>query len=553
MQKIIEKIGFLILIVAMLSFASFLTLEIASLDKVIYGVKINDQNIGGFKKSDLEVFVKDAIKNYGKITIKSENLKLSASLNELGIKADIDKTIDSLFSIGRERNIFMGMKHQMASLLFGRTASINLAINNETFDKYISENTAKLNTPAENANFSYEKDAVIVKPEKLGKVVDKKILLSSIITSVSSLKKTPVQISFKIDNPKISKKLLEEQKEKVENILKNAPYIISQDDSQKWEIDKSQIKDWLIPKISNNKVALSFDKTKIKNFLIQISPSINREPQDAVLTMKDGRATEFQLSKNGIELDVTSSALKIESEILKGNKKIILKVNETLPEIRTDTIENLGITSLLGKGESDFSGSIPSRIHNIKLGAEKLNGLLIKPGEEFSFVKSIGDINAKEGYKPAYVIKNGATIPEYGGGLCQVSTTTFRAAMWAGLKITERFPHSYPVSYYDPQGFDAAIYGPHPDLRFVNDTPNYMLIQSKIVGNKLYFEIYGTSDGRKVKIIGPEEYDKKPDGSLKAHLTREIYDKDGKLITKKTYYSNYKSQKLYPVKKNPLE
>lgn len=121
------------------------------------------------------------------------------------------------------------------------------------------------------------------------------------------------------------------------------------------------------------------------------------------------------------------------------------------------------------------------------------------------------------------------------------------------MKITERFPHSFPVVYYSPQGFDATIYPPHPDLRFINDTPGHLLIQTKVIENSLIFDFYGTDDERQVKLIGPIHYDIKPDGSMKAKLTQEVYDADGDLIREKTFYSNYKSPSLYPIERNPLE
>jgi len=161
-------------------------------------------------------------------------------------------------------------------------------------------------------------------------------------------------------------------------------------------------------------------------------------------------------------------------------------------------------------------------------------------------------VGPKEGYLPELVIKKGETIPEYGGGLCQVSSTAFRGAVQAGLEITERQNHAYPVRYYSPQGTDATIYPPHPDLRFKNNTPAYILIQTKIKGNKLYFEFYGSDDGRKVELIGPKTYDKKEDGSMKAVWTEKVSDKDGNPVLEKKFYSIYKSPALYPHK-NPLE
>jgi vancomycin resistance protein YoaR len=127
----------------------------------------------------------------------------------------------------------------------------------------------------------------------------------------------------------------------------------------------------------------------------------------------------------------------------------------------------------------------------------------------------------------------------------------FRAAVSAGLKITERYPHSFPVAFYNPQGFDATVYPPSVDLKFVNDTSANILIQTKIEGSNLTFEIYGTKD-REVKVTTPEEYDKKFDGSMKAKFTQEIWQ-DGELARSKTFYSVYKSPRLFPEIRNPLE
>ena len=153
---------------------------------------------------------------------------------------------------------------------------------------------------------------------------------------------------------------------------------------------------------------------------------------------------------------------------------------------------------------------------------------------------------------PELVIKHNKTVPEYGGGICQVSTTAFRAAVNSGLKIIERYPHAFPVKYYNPQGFDSTIYPPHPDLRFLNDTPKNILIQVKIEGTTLIFEFFGTADSREVKIKGPTILSASEDGSMKTILYQEIW-RDGKMERQDKFFSNYKSPALYPVEKNPLE
>ncbi len=207
---------------------------------------------------------------------------------------------------------------------------------------------------------------------------------------------------------------------------------------------------------------------------------------------------------------------------------------------------------MLARGESNFTGSPKNRTHNINVGSKKFNGILVKPGEEFSFNKLLGPVDASSGYLPELVIKKGTLVPEYGGGLCQVSTTLFRAAVLAGLPILERHPHALPVHYYNPQGFDATIYPGVSDLRFKNDTPGYILIQSEITGSQMNFEIYGTNDGRKVTLDGPNQYDIKPNGSLKAILTRTILYPDG-TEKKDVFQSSYKAPGSFPVVTNPLE
>ncbi len=198
--------------------------------------------------------------------------------------------------------------------------------------------------------------------------------------------------------------------------------------------------------------------------------------------------------------EVTSSPKK---EIIISVPIITLK-----PEVTNEEANNLGITEKIGEGTSHFAGSIANRIYNLTLAATRLNGILIKPGEVFSFNKALGDVSVFTGYKQAYVIQNGRTVLGDGGGVCQVSTTLFRAILNAGLPVVERNQHAYRVSYYEQDsgpGIDAAIYTPTLDLKFKNDTGNYILIQAYVNPDeyKLTFELYGTKDGREVFIGKP--------------------------------------------------
>jgi len=259
----------------------------------------------------------------------------------------------------------------------------------------------------------------------------------------------------------------------------------------------------------------TYSQNKLTAVLSPLAEKIEDKPSDALFTFENGRVTAFKPSVNGHEIDTTALNNQLLSKALtamssqKGIVIIIpLQIKTLEPKITTDKANNLGIKELIGVGNSLFFHSIPSRIHNVALGASRINGVLVAPGEVFSFNKALGDVSAFTGYQQAYIIQNGKTVLGDGGGICQVSTTFFRALLNAGLSIVERHAHAYRVSYYEedsPPGIDATIFVPSVDLKFKNDTGNYILIQSQIdLDNlSLAFYLYGTKDGRQVTMTKP--------------------------------------------------
>ncbi len=181
------------------------------------------------------------------------------------------------------------------------------------------------------------------------------------------------------------------------------------------------------------------------------------------------------------------------------------------PNVTTGEANGFGITEMLGTGISKYAGSPANRIKNIRNAVKKLNGILIKPDEEFSALKYTEPFTLDGGYLPELVIKGDRITPEIGGGLCQIGTTLFRMAMMSGMPITERRNHSLVVSYYNDlennlPGTDATIYDPAPDFKFKNDTGSYVLIQTEMDEKDgfLYFSLWGKSDGRKGSYTKPE-------------------------------------------------
>ncbi len=328
----------------------------------------------------------------------------------------------------------------------------------------------------------------------------------------------------------------------------------------------------------------------IDSLIDSLEKTVTRKPQDAAFVFDENSlaVTEFAPHRDGLTLDRAATkhqlrelvfdleATALEHKIaVKENasakkpepRTLSLPVTITQPETTLAKTNKLGIVERIGMGESNYEHSMPGRVFNVGLTAKKINNTIIKPGEEFSFNKTLGEVSSRTGFKPAYVIKSGQTVLGDGGGVCQVSTTLFRALLDGGLQITKRKPHSYRVSYYElnsQAGFDATVFAGDVDLRFKNDTDHHVLIHTQVDEPNLYLrvELYGTSDGRSTEISNYRTWDYRaplatqfiPDPSLppgkkvqvdwsqsglKTSFKHTIKNKDGSIRAENEYASNY--------------
>lgn len=283
----------------------------------------------------------------------------------------------------------------------------------------------------------------------------------------------------------------------------------------------------------------------IYNYIQTLAPQINQPDIEPVLRIQNNRVTEFTPPQDGETLNTYMSAWDALTALNSGAFSAALSVSQTQPQTQLSQTNNLGINQLIGEGVSSFKGSPNNRRHNIAAGITKFQGIILPQGATFSFDDDLGPVTATAGFLPELVIDDGNTLPELGGGLCQVSTTTFRAAMAAGLPITDRRNHAYAVEYYSPQGTDATIYPDSADLKFVNDTPGAIMIWPyEKDSNTLVFDFYGTNDGRQVTLEKPVVYDRQADGAMKATWTRLVTNAAGVTRTD-IFNSNYQPPALF--------
>lgn len=560
------KVFLLILII--LSFAYF-SYMVAYADKAYPNIFVAKERIGGLTQEEVRQKIIAKIKNQEPRTIKfiyqgEEILKIKPA--EIDLNYDVEKTISMIWAYGRRPSLWTSLKEPVILLFSPCYLPIQISYDQEKFNSKVQEITQKINVPMEAYSFYLEDGEIKEKEPKEGMAVLEKDLKNDFNQKVGNLEDA---IEIKVEKliPKVlgNEEQIKEAREKFSKIISSSIIFVFQD--QKFTAGIDEISKWVEffeREVAPNKYILDvkISEQKISRFLKTIAQKINKEPKDAKLTISDGRAVVFQAEEDGYKLDEVDALNKVSHAVFSDNRTINLKVEIIKPKIRTATINDLGIKELIGEGSSSFGGSPKNRIHNITIGASLFNGVLIPPGGIFSFNQVLGDVSPSRGFLPELVIKEDRLIPETGGGLCQVSTTMFRAALYSGLEILERTPHSFRVRYYEPPvGLDATVYNPKPDLKFKNDTPGYILIQTKIEGTKLTFQFYGTRDGRRVEIKGPYTSGYRapgppvyiddpslPAGQIKQiekavpGLTATIYwtvYKEGKILHQKTFISKY--------------
>lgn len=447
------------------------------------------------------------------LVLTSERGEMAVTLTALGVEPDWNKLDKQLKNFMEESGPF----EKLSTYFLGNTVEVPLTLNENTLNATLA--LSGFEQGEKNASFIYENEVLGITPQQLGYGIEKEPLRSFLEESLSApnLDDTFV-LTLRTKEPEVTDQELELLTPVVSTLQ---PLIVTLKDEygNTWELSITDFAPWIVPawdsEVPPSTLPWKLDETAFISYAETVlAPELEEDPQSVVITENTDGSYSFEGSARfGKELDKTALGQSLTEILMSGQatEPLALPITEVEPVITVpDSLKARGITDLVGVGYSDFSGSPSNRIHNINTGIAFYNGVFVEQGAEFSFMEHMPEVDASNGFLPELVIKGDDTIPEYGGGLCQVSSTMFRAVLYSGLPITARKNHSYAVAYYARPfgyGLDATVYDPAPDLKFINDTPGDILVQAYTEGSSAYYVFYGTNDGRTVTMEGPYSYD----------------------------------------------
>lgn len=485
------------------------------------GVTVNSLDVGGRTEEEAKRLLRERV---AAMEISYVAKDARATLAPAGSRNDgrfaefsVDAAVAHALSVGRGPGTISSLAERVRARFFGASVPLPYAIDKEAFRKALEHRLSTKTRPALNARLvvrnSSEGPRVTFEKEQTGIEIDYSVAVRETERRLTALAEEPVTVPIREVQPALTTKDIEPLAAGVASALAKAPLTLEVK-GQTWTVSRDLLADWLGAVQSGaepGSARLGIDQEKAGKFLSSRGSSLATEPKNAAFEMTDGKVTLFEPGIHGEALDVPGSITAIETAVFGADVgtglPIQLAITSVRPEIDTADVNPYGIREIIGVGATNFMGSPKNRRHNIAVGAKAVDGTLVPPGEEFSLLKTLGRIDGTTGYLQELVIKENKTKPEFGGGLCQIGSTTFRAALASGLVITERRNHSYRVPYYERDGEgnnigpgkDATIYDPAPDFRFLNDTGHHILIKTLITGNKLEFFFWGVKDGRKAE------------------------------------------------------
>lgn len=505
---------------------AFFAFNLIYQERILPHTYIGGYNFGGLNHAEAEVLLSEII-------AKSENAQLNyswtdksypISLKDLKVdySAEKDHTVDTLLGVGRYGSVGRVIKENLRSIFLKNEVQAGFNFEKDILNDYLLKIAKDIDRDEKDATIEIQNRHPVVVQEEIGQKFDfifNRDITLRYIGNFSFAANMPFAINRIL--PKISSETAKRAIPETEALLSrqltmtgaNKTFQIQPDDIAgmiEFVASLNQKNPLTQPKniVSAYVLLPEISQAKVDDLVSRIAGEVYQEPKDPKFQVSGGRVAAFQIGQTGYELEKEKAISQIIEALKKDQKVLELPVKVTESAFSSDDPAKLGLNDLISEGKTSWRGSPSNRIHNLTLGAEKISGTIVKPGEEFSTIKAIAPIDANAGFLPELVIKNSTEVkPEVGGGLCQVSTTLFRAVLNAGLKITARSPHSFRVSYYEPPvGMDATIYDPAPDFRFVNNMSTPIFIWAIAGNNSLIFQIYGTKDDRKIEVSEPSLY-----------------------------------------------
>lgn len=420
-------------------FSTIFALFTAMNSNIIANIKINNIEVSGLNRNEAEIKFETIINQImeDEITLKHKDNKKTFTLKNMELETNINDKIYEACMIGRKDNIIANNYKILSVLKNGENLELDFKFNEEIMQSILS-----------NLDEEWE-----------GKFIDNSYYIEG-----ENLKIVKGKTGIILDEDGLRKAIEQGIRDKIEG---------------------KNVKEIEIPTLTKNPEAIDVEK---------IEKEVYKEAKNASYDKTTGI---LAIHANGVEFGITTEEAK---KIVQENKdEYTIPLQLTMPQVTLDMLGEDAFPNVLSSFSTRYDASNKNRARNIELASEAINGKVFMPGEKFSFNTVVGPTTASKGYLPAGAYSGGKLVEDYGGGVCQVSSTLYNTVLYANLEIVERYNHSSVVGYVDP-GRDATISYGTRDFKFSNPRKYAIKINAKATNGILEMQIKGIAQEDDVEV-----------------------------------------------------
>lgn len=526
-------------------------------NRIYDGVSVRGIDMSGLTLAQAEERLQVAFDPYplAPVVVRYGDQTWTLTAADLGVDFDANSAAKAAYEIGRRAGggieatdrvaaLQSNLQEQLAAYRYGREVLADEAVDRSAGLAWLEARAREINRPVAEATLRIDGLNVVSTPSQTGYALDVAASHAAIYDALLNNQGATVDLAVKQETPLLADV---SQAEVFMRQVLHGPVVLTASEpdldtqtppptytiSQETLLKLTSLD--LTPQLDGSMQLLaSVDVEPLRPQVQEWAAELAREPRDARLDYdpKTGEIKVVTPSQTGRVLDVDATLEAIRQTTLSDEHSALLPLTLVEPAVNMHKIDQMGIVELVASGTTSFKGSSKDRVHNIATAANAVDNSVVPPGGVFSFNNAIGDVSAENGYTDSLIIWGDRTAIGIGGGVCQVSTTAFRAAFLGGFPIEERWNHGYVVSWYGQPGLDATIYTPTVDFKFRNTTDHHIIIKADMNEAKgtLTFNFYGTKPDWNVEVSGPEILKESPppapiyqtDSSLGAGEVRQV-------------------------------
>ena len=525
MKGFLKGLGIIAAFLALMVVTMVLAYQAIYGPRIPLGVKVLDMDLGGLRQDEAKETLEASFSAYSKgvLPLNYQGQQYKFTPAELGVRFDVNKTLEGAFSVGKSGLPWDRLKVQTEALREGKVLPIVFHVDQDAQRKTLDGLARKVDRAPVNASLKIVSLRVETTSAQGGLQVDRQQTAMLLRERFSTLSLQSFDLPMQALPPTLVEADLADTKAKAQQMI-SAPVTVKYTDrswiwqggpvakvlERTWELKPDAIATMMRfgeEKGTDNKPRpmVFLDEEAVKTYGKDLAKKIDQPARDARFEWKEGKLSPLVLSQEGRQVEVDKVRERLLNALTSDKRVLELPVATQKPKVALEDVAKMGIVEQIEERSTYYGGSIPERKTNVERGAQLLQGIVVAPGETFSFNQTIGEVSFENGFALGFAASAEGTFPDAGGGLCQVSVTLFHAIFWGGYHVVERYYHPYRIRRYEEPllGIEATIYAPTLDLKFQNDSSTYLLVQARTDGQRLYVAFYGTKPKWTVKVEGP--------------------------------------------------